>query len=161
MPSGDVQRLVLLLHAARGGGPAHPDSQRLWASASDAERASCQALAADFDAEVALAAATGRLDDYADRPEAALWRIFATSNGTGRLAEWMARFRATPSAPARARLVLRSLVVNTDHLGMELGRTPTRGEIAREYVHRAPTAGREVSDLAARGVRKLRRRGTP
>ena len=155
-PSVDAQRFILLLHAARGGGLTHPDARRLWTEADEAARASSAELAARFDAEVAFAAATGRIADYAGDPTADIWRIFASGANPTRLDEWRARFRATRGPVPRLRLAARALLVNTDHLGMELGRPPTRAEVVAEYLNRARHGVTEVTGLAGRGVRKLR-----
>ncbi len=64
VPSVTAQRLVLIVHAARGGDLDHPDIRRSWTAATDAERDAVQQLALEVGAEVALAAGTGRLDEY-------------------------------------------------------------------------------------------------
>lgn len=154
VPSVEEQRLVMLLHSARGGGLANPDA-RLWLAATDAERERCLQLAGAFHAEVALAAATGRLDEYADDPSAGLWRILASGGVPNRVDEWIARFRAARGLGGRARVLAMSVFVNTDHLGMRLGRRPTRAEIAAEYGRRI---GRLVRDGSAVLRGRLRRR---
>lgn len=150
VPSVDVQRLILLLHSARGGGPSHPDAF-VWKDATQDERDRCQTLATAFDAEVALAAATGRLDEYADDPTASLWRIMAAGGVPNRLDEWIGRFRAASSFRERATVVRRALVVNTDHLAMQLGRRPTRREV---FTHTFTRLGR----LAHASEQVIRRR---
>ena len=142
VPAIDVQRLVLLLHAARGGGLKNPDG-RLWTEAAEADQQRTLALAEQFNAEVALAAATGRLDEYAHDPTAPLWRVMVAGGTPNRVDEWVARFRAAPGIPARARVLGRSLIVNTDHLAMRLHRAPTRAEVAEEYLYRVAKLGRE------------------
>jgi Uncharacterised nucleotidyltransferase len=156
VPSVDDQRLILLLHAARGGGLRHPDVQRLWTDATPTDRERSLALASDLDARVGLAAATGRLDEFADDPTTPLWRIFAEGGTPRRLDEWLARFRATPGVLPRARLVARSLLVNTDHLAMDRRRPLTRTEVAGAYLQRARAAGREVAAAGRRGLERLK-----
>lgn len=159
VPAVDDQRLILLLHAARGGGLRHPDVRRLWTDAAPSHREAMLTLASEFDAEVALAAATGRLADYADDPAAPLWRIFAEGGTPSRLDEWVARFRATRGVLPRARLIARSLLVNTDHLAMERDRPLTRAEVATAYLRRVGVAGHELAAVAQRGVRTLTAKG--
>ncbi|HOB05191.1 MAG TPA: 2-nitropropane dioxygenase [Propionibacteriaceae bacterium] len=144
VPSLDAQRLLLLVHAARSHRPL--DVEAAWGSNRDAT----MALARVLRAEVALAAATGSLDDYADEPTYQLWRHFSTG-GTSRLAEWRARIKAAPTKRAAALLAARALLVNTDHLAMRLGHRPTRREVVDEYGQRIRAAVRE-------GVALVRRR---
>lgn len=152
VPDVEMQRLILLLHAARGGGLSHPDAALLWTNGSDDDRARMLALASELDAEVALAAATGRLDEFASRPTAPLWRIFERGGTPTRLDEWRARFRASSGFWPRVRLAGRALLVNTDHLAMRLGRPVTRQEVALEYARRVRTGALEVAGLVRRKV---------
>jgi hypothetical protein len=68
VPSLRAQRLVLIVHAARGGALTHSDIQRSWYFATEEERAAVQHLADELGAEVALAAGTGRLEEYHGLP---------------------------------------------------------------------------------------------
>jgi len=90
-------------------------------------------------AQVGLAAALGELDRYAADPAHDLWFVLA-HGGTSRLEEWRARFRAAPGPAAKTRVVARSLLVNTDHLAMRLGRRPSHGEVAAEFAGRLTRA---------------------
>lgn len=148
VPAVEHQRLIMLLHAARGGSRGASDTQLLWDEASEQTRARTHQLAERFGAQVALAAATGRLDDYADDPTADLWRVFALGEEPTRLQEWRARFRAAPTPAAKARIAAKSLLVNTDHLSMKLGRPVSRSEVAAEYVRRPWKAALEMADMA-------------
>lgn len=76
VPRLTAQRLILLLHAARGLASHSDDVMHAWTAASVEERTQVTALASTLRADVALAAATGRLDEYRDRPEYALWRLY-------------------------------------------------------------------------------------
>ena len=73
VPSRDAQRLILLLHAARAYRQRGSEVERLWSQAPEQARRATDALARDLDAEVALAAVTGRLDEHTERREHALW----------------------------------------------------------------------------------------
>ena len=123
VPGRTAQLLVLVLHAARSTD--RSDVDYAWARASDEERAAARDLARTLDAEVALAAALGELEQFRHDPCYALWKHLS-EGGQSRVAEWRARFRATPGARGRAQLLGQSFRVNRDHLGMELGRAPTR-----------------------------------
>ncbi|WOP17199.1 2-nitropropane dioxygenase [Raineyella sp. LH-20] len=130
------QTLVLVLNAARSG-PGQRlkgDLQVAWEQATAARRVEVEALVKALDAEVAFAAATGRLEAYRDRREYWLWKVM--SCGGTRLEEWRARIIAAPSRRDRLRLVLSAPLVNVEHLTVLWGRRPTRWEIAREFVLR-------------------------
>ncbi len=140
VPSLTAQRLLLLLHVARNGsGSLDPDYERAWVRADAAERARIRRLAVSVGAQVGLAAALGELDRYAADPAHDLWFVLA-HGGTSRLEEWRARFRAAPGPAAKTRVVARSLLVNTDHLAMRLGRRPSHGEVAAEFAGRLTRA---------------------
>lgn len=152
VPSVEAQRLILLLHAARGGGLRHPDAQLTWLSTSDEQQARTLALASEFRADVALAAATGRLDDYPDDPSTPLWRLFSEGHQPDRVMEWRARLQAETRLLGKARLLARSLLVNTDHVSMRLGRPVTLREIVSEYGRRFSRAAREGGALVRRSM---------
>lgn len=143
-PSLLAQRLVLLLHAARGGGVHTADLALAWADATADERLAVSALARDLGAEVGLAAATGGLDAYRDHPEYELWRHFSTGERS-RTGEWWARLKAAPDARTALRLASRAVRVNTDALAMRLRRRPTRAEVVREFGHRLWTSAGELA----------------
>ncbi len=154
VPSVTAQRLILILHAARGAVAGHPDIRRCWEDASTEQRAEVDALAAQLRAEVGLAAGTGRLDAYRASPDYELWRALSTGEGSV-LTMWAARVRAAPTRRDAVRTGVRLLVPNTHRLEASLGRRPTRGEVAAAYVHRLRWGMREVG----RSVRGSRTRG--
>lgn len=141
VPDRTRQLLVLVLHAARSSDRA--DIDFAWSQAGDVEQQAVRRLAHTFGADVAMAAALGELDDFRDDPTHDLWRLLSTGGGS-RLAEWRARFVATPGTRDRARLLVSSLRVNRDHLGMELGRPPTRRELRQRQLLRVRRAGAEL-----------------
>jgi hypothetical protein len=145
VPDRVGQLFVLVLHAARS--LRKSDVAYAWTRATDEERAAVEHLARRLDAEVALAAALGRLEDFADRPEHDLWAHFS-SGSRNRVAEWRARWRAAPGWQARWAVLDRLVRVNRDHLRMELGRPPTRREIWRRQARRV---SRLVRDLPRPG----------
>lgn len=125
VPDRTAQRLILVLHSARSGGTS--DVDHAWVAAEPEEQDAVRALAAELDAEVALAAGIGELELHRDHPTYKLWRHFA--DGGSRSDEWRARMAAATGLRAKARLATAALRVNRDHLGMELGRPPTREEV--------------------------------
>ena len=141
VPDRRAQLLVLVLHAARSTDRA--DVDHAWARAEDEERAAARELARTLDAEVALAAALGDLEEFRHDPSYALWKHLS-EGGQSRVAEWRARFLATPGARDRARLLASSFRVNRDHLGMELGRTPTRRDLRERQLRRVRRAAEEL-----------------
>ena len=113
-------------------GPLHrvdPTSTTPGRARTTPSRLGCARWPATLDAEVALAAGLGELEHFRDHPTYALWRHVCT--GGSRLDEWRARLKAAPTARARAELVAGVFRVNRDHLGMELGRPPTRQDLRR------------------------------
>ncbi|MFL6176774.1 MAG: nucleotidyltransferase family protein [Ornithinibacter sp.] len=150
VPDPIAQSLVLLLHAARTpvpGGP-HPDIAPNWTDRTDQDRERIRALAADTGATVALAAATGHLDEHRGDPEAALWEVFV--HGGDRLDEWGARWRAARGPRAKASVARRALRVNRYYLGRRIGHPPTRTDVAAEFVRRLAEGVRAVGRKVAR-----------
>ncbi|MBK9158479.1 MAG: nucleotidyltransferase family protein [Propionibacteriaceae bacterium] len=149
VPSITAQRVVLLLHAGRTVGGQPQDVRRAWREASPTDQEQTQLLVTRLKAEIGLAAALGHLDDYADSPEADLWRL-ASQPETLRLAEWQARIKASKSPREALRLAFKALFVNVDHLTMKLGHPPTRRDMAAAYARRFATALRELPRLVGR-----------
>lgn len=152
------QLLVLALHEARS----HHASGSFegWRLASEELRAAARALALRLGAEVPLAAATGRLEEYRDRRDYPLWKFWSQPEsgqpGADRMTEWTVRLHAARGIRQRLRIVGAMVRVNRTHLRLELGHEPSVREIAAEYVRRAAAALRAVD---SRLRQKLRRRG--
>ena len=144
VPSLTGQRLILLLHATRGPVAGHVDVRRSWTDATEAERSAVEQLARDLHAEVALAAATGRLDDFRSSREHDLWAALSTGE-TSPVKMWAVRVRAEPTRRARVRTAVRLVLPKPGRLTESLGRPPTRREIAAAYVDRARWGVAEVS----------------
>ncbi|WP_392424031.1 nucleotidyltransferase family protein [Barrientosiimonas humi] len=153
VPAVPAQRFILLLHAARSGGTAVEDHTRTWLDASDEERAQVRALAREFDAEVALAAATGELEQFRHHPDYRLWRHFSERD-PNRFHEWAGRFQSARGPVAKARVARAFVSVNPDLLREELGREPTRSDYARANLHRIRTAFSQAGILARRGLQR-------
>jgi hypothetical protein len=148
VPSVEAQAILLLLNAARAGGRDNPDVARIWGRASPEERQRLLRLADELRARVALAAATGDLEQYRGAREYALWK--SISGGGSRSAEWWGRVRAASSMRDALAVVAQAPRVNIERLTHDLGRAPTRGEVFREFFHRQRRAMAEVRAWARR-----------
>lgn len=139
VPGVVAHRLILLLHAARDLERYASDVDLAWEQASEDERTQLKRLAQEMRAEVALAAATGRLEAYRDRPEYALWRLY--SDGTVTTAGFrrvIAEVRAAPDGIDRPRLrvtryVLHALVFMPRRLASQSGNKASWREIGSAY----------------------------
>lgn len=140
VPDRIGQRLLLLLHAART--PGSSDKDWAWDRAPESDQHEVRALAAELDAEVALAAALGELDLHRDDPDHALWLHF--SEGGDRFSEWRARLMSARGTRARVRLVVGVARVSRDHLRLELGREPTRQDVRRKNRERLRHASTQL-----------------
>ncbi len=151
VPGIDAQAILLLLTAARSGGPANPDVASIWGQASSSDRERLRRLGEELRARVALAAATGDLEQHRGSRDYPLWK--AISEGGSRGAEWWGRIRAASSAREALALIARAPRVNVEHLRIDLGREPTRREVFREFVRRQRHAAAEVRAWARRRPR--------
>lgn len=142
VPSLAAQRLILIVHAVRGGDLAGGDIRRAWGAATPDQRTAVDALAAQVHAEVALAAGTGRLEQHRGSREYPLWHMLSTGN-TSRLALWSARVRAQPNLWAALRVAVWLVVPKPGRLRRSLGRDPNPGELARAWGQQAGLAWRE------------------
>ncbi|GAA4287440.1 nucleotidyltransferase family protein [Georgenia daeguensis] len=134
VPSQAAQATILTLNAARSHAHGRADLEAVWQDAGPERRREIRALVGELGAEVALAAATGALEDHRGDREYALWRV--TTQGGTRIAEWRARIAAAGTGRQAVRLALRAPLVNVAHLEARLGRTPNRLEVLREFVAR-------------------------
>ena len=157
VPSLAAQRLLLILHAARGGSLASPDIRRSWDDATEEERAEVVALAVGVRAEVALAAGTGRLAEFSDRPGHDLWRVLS-SRETSRARILMARVRAAPTRRAKVRTAVHLVLPNRRRMETRLGRPPTPREVAAAYFSRSRAGTRELVALLRAAGRERRGR---
>lgn len=146
-PNEAAQALIHALNDARNHpGTGARDSLRQlrdWPGTPEVE-----ALVPRLRAQVGWAAARNRLDEVRDHPEHDLWQV--TTQGAGRVAEWRARVKAQRRFRDKVVLVLRAPLVNVEHLTNTRGQTPTRVEIAREFVRRARVAAGELRRAASR-----------
>ncbi|SFR90856.1 Uncharacterised nucleotidyltransferase [Microbacterium sp. cf046] len=142
VPGRTEQATVLVLNAARGRSDSIQDLRSVWFDATVDDRARIESLVAELDARTAFDAALGQLDRHRGEPDYRLWKA-VSENGT-RLEEWRGRLGAAPTLRLRALILLKAPMVNVEHLGHELGRTPTRREIVREFFARPVRGLREA-----------------
>lgn len=155
VPSLLAQRLIVLLHAARGDSPrAAEDLQRLWTTADTPTRTAVAELADRLGAQVGFAAVTGHLDDYRDTPEGRMWMAFR-SDGP-RLEEWGARLRLASSWRWRVHVLGGMLSVSKPFLRSKLGRDPQRAEVAQAWFARLATGAGEAVQLVLKRLRGVR-----
>lgn len=139
VPGLVAQRVVLLLHAARDMPRYKEDVKMAWGLSERVVQDEVERLVRELQAEVAFAVIVGRLEEYRDRPEYALWRLFAdgtvTTSGFGRL---RAELRAAPAGDwiSRARIVgyaFGILVHMPRRLAWGLAKKPSFREVVGGY----------------------------
>ncbi len=136
VPSVPAQALLLLLHAARsaGTGRARRDIRHVWDEAPPRRRKEIGDLVDELGATVGFSVILGELERHRSAPEYALWKVWST--GGTRIDEWRARIKAAPTVRRKARVALRSVLVNVEHLELVRHRTVTRSEIVVEFFAR-------------------------
>lgn len=107
------------------------------------------ALAAELNATVALAAGTGRLDLHRSAREYALWRALSTSD-LSRSTLWVARVRAEPTLTGRIRTAIVLVAPKPGRLRHRLGREPRVGEVVATWAAEWVKAFRELLPAALR-----------
>lgn len=148
-PSADLQRLLLLVHAARDdGGRTRHDVRVAWTERDATERARLDALAEELGGTVPLALVTDRPERAEGGRDEHLWR--ALHAGADPTTVWRARLRDARGLRGRARILRGALQVNPDHLGLRLGRAPTRTELRREWLARWGRAARSLGGTLRR-----------
>ena len=150
VPNRTAQILILVLHAARTAGSSG-DLELAWFAASDEVRADVLAMAIRLRAETAFASGLGDFDSVTGDRTADLWRYY--SRGGTRLDEWRARVRAAPTRREAARVLASAVLVNRDHLRMELGHPPSRREVAVRQWQRVRVLTRELTGALSSRVR--------
>lgn len=158
VPSDADQILLIMLHAGRDGWRGTQDIEylRRVLSARDLER--MRRRAAEFGAEIALAASLGELEEYRNHPDYLLWKYMTV--GGSRIDEWIARYAAARTLRAKARVAASSLLVNKDHLSMRLGRRPSRADMVAEWVRRMRRAGADIGHRVRGGLGGSKGRGS-
>lgn len=148
------QRVLLLLHAARNGEtPRNHDFNTTWVEASEPERRALEKRVIELGGRTPLMILTDDGDGTRRRtvmnePNFQLWD--ATIRGANATEVWRAQLLDAKSPWEKIQILWKAMHVNRDHLGIQLGRVPTRRDVSREWVNRL-----------GRGARRLlRMRGT-
>jgi hypothetical protein len=149
VPAVSAQRLILLLHAVRSR--SRGDIDRVWQTASDAERDAVSLLARELRSEVALAAAVGELERFRSHREYDLWRALRDGERS-RPRLWLARVRAEPTWRRRVRTAVSLVRPKPARLARELGHPPTTGDRLRATSKLLRTAVKDVTKGRARTV---------
>lgn len=152
VPSVTAQRLLLILNAVRAGPLGRAEIDRLWWRADASERLAVETLAHQASAEVALAAATGNLDDFIKDRQYDLWAALSAGDAS-RAVLWRARVKAQPNWRASLAEGVRLLVPNARRVAFRLGRQPTKRELLSALVSRLVTGARELLEVALTRVR--------
>lgn len=133
VPALAAQRLIVLVHAARGRSARDDaDRQRAWFGLDEESRTEVDALADQVSAKVALRAGTDRLDSVRGERTYPLWRYLTTEGGS-LPGLWWARVRSAPSTRARLRVGVRMLLPNPRRMQTRFGRPATRREMVTAY----------------------------
>jgi hypothetical protein len=144
-PRGQV--LIQTVHVARSHGRDRPET---WTHCPDELRPAVRALAAEVGAETAFAAGIGELERHRDDEDYALWKYWSGTDDD-RLAEWIARLRASRGVRARVEVLAQLFHVNRTHLRIRLGHEPSGREILAEQLSRwAKAAAAAGSALTGR-----------
>lgn len=143
VPSSIDQRILLCLNAIRNpkNVEEHPDVASSWEVANEHTRARMLRRVSALHADVAFSIITGDLESHRHARSYRLWK--ETTEPTGRVAEWRARFAATDGIE-RLRLVARAPWVNRSHLTVVLGHSPSGRELLTAQAHRWRAGTREA-----------------
>ncbi|UEJ81117.1 nucleotidyltransferase family protein [Brachybacterium halotolerans subsp. kimchii] len=152
VPALEMQRLVLLVHAARDamGRRAH-DVRVAWDSLDDDGRDRLDSLADELGGRVPIALVTDRPERARGVRGVALWT--ALHEKASPSAVWWARLREAGSMRERLEVLGAALRLNPEHLALRLGHPPTPAELRRESWGRWGRAARHALHRAARVVR--------
>lgn len=149
VPDVWTQRLILLTHAARSGAAQDdPDVFENWRALDGDGRSQLLSVARRYDAQVALAAATGDLDSFREDPDYLLWAF--SSRGGSRISGWWARIRSARGVSGKVRVIAHIVEPNLEHLELRLGHRPSAGEVWADYRSRLVFSCRELILLMMR-----------
>lgn len=148
VPGIPAQRLILILHAIRGGELGSPDIRRAWWEATPDERDAVQAVTSRLRADVALAAATGRLEEHRAAREYMLWKALS-SGDTSRTTLWLARVKAQANPFKAIRTAFHLIAPKEGRLERDLGHRPGPVEVAKAW-------GQQLSLVASEAMRLAR-----
>lgn len=150
VPDLEMQRLLLLLHAARDReGRGAGDVDTAWRRATPEQRDRIDELAQGLGATVPLALVTDRPALARGLRDVRLWE--ALGRGANPTELWWARLYDARGPLARARVLFSAMRVNPDHLRLRLGHVPTEEELRHEWWARWRRLLVNSSNLLRRG----------
>lgn len=141
VPNLTAQRLILVLHGVRSRNSA--DIDRAYTAVGAPERLAVERLARQVKADVALAAATGGLDQHRGKREYRLWKAIGDGESS-RAKMWLARVAAEPTVRDRVSTGWALVAPKTDRLKVRLGRRPGTRDRVRELAGTARLAARDL-----------------
>lgn len=134
VPSLIDSRIIVVVHGARSIASRNPDITYLKDTLSNSDWERMQARVPELEASLAYAAALGTLKEFKSHPDYLLWKT--VSEDSPDLLRWRARLNHARGLRQKAKVVQSILVVNKDHLAMELGHTPSRAEVLEKFFSR-------------------------
>ncbi|MDO4916748.1 MAG: nucleotidyltransferase family protein [Rothia sp. (in: high G+C Gram-positive bacteria)] len=120
-------RNIVVVHGARSSVRGiHPDVGYLLQKLDSQDWEAMRTRILEFDSEIAFDAALGEIDKHKDDRQYLFWKSFADTLPAP--TQWLGRLQRAEGWRMRAKIILKILMVNEDHLTMDLGHTPTRAE---------------------------------
>lgn len=142
LPSLVDSRIFVLVHSARSDDRHNPDLSFLQQTLSADDWQEIRQRLPEIGAELAFAAALHELDSFRAHPDYLLWK--SVSEKTPTLIRWKARVKHAQGLRAKVKVVRSILVVNKDHLAMELGHEPSKREICLKFFSRFWARGKNL-----------------
>lgn len=134
LPSLVDSRIIVVVHGARSNDTPNPDIRFLQDTLAPADWEQMQQRLPELEAQLAFAAALGKLDSFTHHPDYYLWK--SVSENIPDHLRWKARFYHARGLAEKFRLLINILRVNQDHLAMELGHAPSKKEICIKFFSR-------------------------
>lgn len=145
VPSSLDHAFLIVIHAARDAQRGQSDMNFLRAFLAQ-DWSSVEARSFEFKSRTPFVIAASSPDEHhqiASNSEYKLW--ISLSQGSDRVALLKGRLEATGSTREKLRILLGSLVVNRDHLQMQLGRPATTKDFLLELMNRAKEPVKVIS----------------
>lgn len=134
VPSLIDSRITVVVHGARSVAHHNPDISYLQETLLPSDWEKIQARVPELQAEIAYAAALGHLEQFKEHPDYLLWK--SISEDTPGYLRWKARLVHAQGLHQKLKVALSILLVNKDHLAMELGHAPSKAEVREKFFSR-------------------------
>lgn len=134
LPSLLDSRIIVVVHGARSTAEHNPDISFLKETLSPDEWAQMRSRLPELQAQLAFAAALHELDAFKDHPDYLFWK--SVSEETPEHVRWRARLEHAQGVRGKVKVLMSILLVNKDHLAMELGHAPSQREIREKFFSR-------------------------